>query len=175
MAHFLCPMKLPAGIVVRARAQGEAAAGTVAVSLTGIASGFASAEPCATCTAWGITTATTRGTAITSGLANVKGAWTELVSAANNLIPTRYLTLLIFQRNAAIGSSDLVLDIGIGPATETVLIPNIFLSCSGTRDNAMPQIIGPIPVQIPDGVRVAVRLQSSVASIAWEMCGYSFS
>ena len=176
MSHFVCPVKLPAGVLVRARCQAEGGSGSVvACSVTGIGNGWSGVEPCATCTAWGVVTATTRGTPLTSGAANVKGAWTELVSAANNLAPTRYLTLLVFQRSATIGSSDLMVDIGIGPATEQVLVPNLALSCSGTRDNAMPQLIGPLPISIPAGVRVSVRLQSSVASITWEMCGYSFA
>ena len=103
----------------------------------------------------GMVLSTSDGTVVTgSGTGDVKGAYTELVSAANNTVNSVGGTIFIRSN----GAEDIILlDIAIGGAgSEVVVVPNLMFRMVGT----LSQIAIPIPVRISSGVRIAVRFQS---------------
>lgn len=100
------------------------------------------------------------GVTVTAGAVNTKGAYVDLISAANNLIDSHGVWLYLY--NSA-GGRDWLVDIAIGPSgSEQVIVPNLLWAQSGTAVGNVAVVY--LPIQIPSGVRVAIRCQSSVAS-----------
>lgn len=95
----------------------------------------------------------------TGGAANTKGSWVQLFASA----PFN-ATGLMLQVQCSTGDRAALVDIGIGGAgSEVVILPNIYLWAS-TASAYSGLLSAYLPVQIPAGTRVAVRLQSSAAS-----------
>jgi hypothetical protein len=98
------------------------------------------------------------GTSLTCGVANTKGAWTELEAATEH--DASWALVRIVDPSA--GTHDYLVDIGIGAAAaETVVIPNVPL-CYRSGGAEPHSFL--IPVAIPAGSRVAARAQSSAVS-----------
>lgn len=110
---------------------------------------------------FGVVEANIEGTILTaSGTANTKGAYTEVVSAANNVDGCSDLSIY-FDGVSEATMRSMLLDIAVGGAgSEQVIIENIFLA---SRLIQNPNLIK-LPISITPGVRVSARMQSSVAS-----------
>lgn len=105
---------------------------------------------------------------LTTGAANTKGSWSQVIAATTSEINMIYLSLTAGTFASATNTSCLV-DIGIGAAaSEVVIVPNIAL---GYRVITLNTCFYAFPVNIPLGSRVAVRGQGAEASkgIAVEM------
>lgn len=109
--------------------------------------------------AYGANVSASRGTVIDPGAtANAKGAWTQLSASVQRI---RRLWLAFGTAISTRVSSRVQLDIGVGAASsETVILPDIVLSDNEEHDGIFPSVIGPIPINIPLGARLAVRAQS---------------
>jgi hypothetical protein len=95
--------------------------------------------------------ATTEYTTVTSGAANTKGSWTQLLAATAE--DSAAMLLAFTYPGVMFG-----IDLGVGAAaSETVLVPNIYVGCPG---NALPHAIL-IPVFVKKGTRITARLQDS--------------
>lgn len=104
-----------------------------------------------------------RGTVTTAaGSANTKGSFTQLTAATG--IEGWGIYLYIYGGS---GTSISLVDIGIGAATEDVLIPNLQVP-AGNQSGAVQYFF---PILIPEGSRLSVRHQSSVASNTLRICG----
>lgn len=91
-----------------------------------------------------------------SATLNTKGAWTELIASSNEIYGL-WLALRIASGNSL--NTNVLMDVGIGPAgSEVVVVPDIILS---GRNTIFP--LG-LPLYVPAGTRVAMRLASAVAS-----------
>jgi hypothetical protein len=99
------------------------------------------------------------GAAVTAAAtANTKGAWTQLIAAT----PADCVFAIISIQQ--IYGNRFAIDIGIGPAgSEIVLVPNIVCDVDNTSSGCGCWMIT-IPLQIPAGIRIAARCQSSAAS-----------
>jgi len=86
-AHF--PLTVPSGSVLKVRTQGAIASGTVRVGvwLWGGTPTVAGPWGLSSCTAYGVDTATSDGTAVAGGQA-VKGSWTSIAAASSAAHPT---------------------------------------------------------------------------------------
>lgn len=102
---------------------------------------------------------TTRGVALTTGVADTKGAWVELVG----LTIQDYEGVVVLPQLSASGRTILV-DIGVGAAgSEKAKIPNFKYD---TISNAQGSGIAPtFPLAVAEGLRVAMRGQASSASL----------
>jgi len=109
----------------------------------------------------GFVQATVLGTNVTSSAsADTKGAWVELVSAANNLFDSSVEVCLSF--NSSTNSSFLI-DIGVGgAASEEVIVSNLW--CNTTSVAAHSSDFVKMPIIIPAGQRVSARCQSDEGS-----------
>ena len=116
--------------------------------------------------AYGINSSgTTAGTAVDAGAAaNTLSGWTQLSAS----LPRPISELYIMNSPAALTgntSSYGLVDIGVGPAaSETVVIPTVhFRIVSGGNTNTL---LGPYPVDIPVGARLAIRHQANSTVVA---------
>jgi hypothetical protein len=81
---------------------------------------------------------------------------------ASTTYPIRWICGTVGQNgNSQIADADSLLDISVGAATESVVIPNIHLNWGGVKDIKLPRSFGPIPFDAPAGSRIAVRSQCS--------------
>jgi hypothetical protein len=95
--------------------------------------------------------ASTTYTVLTSGAANVKGAWVQLIASTAEDSGGMFLVL---PYNGVFSG----LDVGVGAAaSETVLVPNIYVGCPG---NAIPNWVF-VPISVKKGTRVSARFQDS--------------
>jgi hypothetical protein len=97
------------------------------------------------------------------GSANKKGAWTQIT--AGSPIPLKMIYLLWgFAINFSAASFGLY-DVGLGPSgQEKILFPDLPIVVQNDRF-VNPPILGPLLVNIPQGVRIAVRLQSDTSDL----------
>jgi hypothetical protein len=99
----------------------------------------------------------TPGTAVTTGgTSATKGTAVELISAASNNQDSYGIYIIAAAHALAATGSDGALDILIGGATDTVLIPNLLMGyCSDQTGNGVKKWF--FPLHIPGGVRIAAQ------------------
>ena len=109
------------------------------------------------CESGGLDTANSRGTTLTAaGSANTKGSWTQLIASTAG----EASGIVVHIQGSGTNSADFLIDIGIGAATEEVLIPDIQWSnaSAGTAGSVV------FPVHVPAGSRISARIASTTAS-----------
>jgi hypothetical protein len=177
----LIPINIPAGSRIAVRLQDNFGGSDVWASGMLLAGGFISNTPFNTITTYGASTATSKGTVADAGAtANTKGTWAQITASTTTAIKA----LMVAATRATQGTSVAadyaqLMDIGVGASgSEQVLIPNFrfvvstmnggvttpYTAGSGTLSglsSLFPGIIPPILCDIPAGVRLAVRQQSS--------------
>jgi hypothetical protein len=112
----------------------------------------------------GFVLANVEGTDLTSGLANTKGAYVELLSAANNTSNSTSIEVVLQMNVSGTVTAQLLIDIAIGGAgSEEVIIPNLWYY----SDNSLLHNVDTayFPINIPEGVRISARMQSDLASV----------
>lgn len=106
----------------------------------------------------GFTSGTTVGTAITSGTANTKGSWTQIVASTPYDASAFLLDLWVSSAGL-----DYLVDIGVGAAaSEYVVLPNLYIRAGTTTGLTSEYTL--VPLSIPTGTRVSARAQCSTAS-----------
>lgn len=108
--------------------------------------------------------------------ANTKSGFTEIVASTTR--DAKGFSLFFCTPASATTNATFLVDFGIGPATEVVILPNIFLVSKAYDYFAAPGNVGPIWTPIPAGSRLSMNLQCSrntaadrklqVAIILWE-------
>lgn len=163
------PLNIPAGSRISASMQADVFGNCPNINCTIIplGIGFAGAQPCDAFEAWGVDTATSQGTQATASATQyTKGAWVEMIAATG--IDSQQIVVQL--QRASLASGRYRLDIGIGAAgSEVVAVGDITFvtgSDSGTdasqfcsRDMTLH-----IPLTIPTGSRVSMRIESNGAS-----------
>jgi hypothetical protein len=183
------PINVPAGSRISVRCQDNFGSSTAFVSGLLVAGGFAGQPPLNTVTAYGANTATSTGvTADAGGTANTKGAWAQITAATTAAMKA----IMVSGIRAAPGTAQVadyahLVDIGVGASgSEQVLIPNMVFQASLTTGGAtgsplvmtglstlFPRFIPPIPCDIPAGVRLAVRQQSTTTNATDRTAAYA--
>lgn len=161
IAHTVyVPISVPAGSRLSARCQCETLSATVDVSLVLHGGGFIQPNALNRCTTYGANTADSGGVSVDPGAVNhTKGAYSEVTASTTN--PIKFLIIgFANQSNGVRGTLRSLVDIGIGAATEEVLIPNMLIGLEGTTDSVSPKYIG-YPCNIPAGSRLTCRSQAS--------------
>lgn len=166
------PIKIPAESSLSARIQTNTAATSLNVALNLLNYGFVMPSGLQVHETWGLTAgASTFPTTVDAGaVANTKGSWTPLVtSTARNV---RSITIVFCTVTNISAISSLLIDIGVGPANEeVVIVPNIPVGFNNGEDKVTPPRYGPIAVHIPAGSRVSARAQASTTTAANRQCG----
>lgn len=157
------PVAVPAGTRLSARVQSPGASSALYVNVTLFAQGLTPSSPLSRVTSYGEVLSLTSALALDpGGVANTKGAWVELVGATTS--PIREL-LVSFAENNQFSSTSCswLVDFGLGAAgAEVVLLPDIGAVVNTTTDIVLPTNVGPLPLDLPAGVRLAVRAQCSI-------------
>jgi hypothetical protein len=166
-SRYLFPIRVSAGTRIAARSQCNTGSATIHVKVNLMGSGFISPFPLSRVTTYGANTSDSGGTSIDpGGVANTKGAYTEIAAATSDPIRGLFLAIGI-QANTARTAGTWLVDIAVGAAgSEQIIIPNLGLVASGDTDLIMPSTIGILPCSIPAGTRVAVRAQSTITDAA---------
>lgn len=96
------------------------------------------------------------------GTADTKNSYSEIV--ASTTYPIRELYIVLGnQANTARTDCNWLIDISVGASlSEQIVIPDVYVSCNAVGDLVLPEVIGPIPVNIPAGSRLAARCACSI-------------
>lgn len=98
-------------------------------------------------------------TSCTTGAVNTKGSWTQIIASA----PFDACGFYLSTRPGG-GTSQLLMDIGIGASgSEVIIAPDLFFSSEHTGGDLWDSIVY-IPLRIKSGTRVAIRAQCNIAT-----------
>lgn len=159
---FFLPIFIPAGSRISVRGQSSVGGTSKGFVFVLVSSGWES-QGLNKIETLGANTVDSGGTSIDpGGSANTKGSYAEITAATGH----RYKALLISfgqQANAARTACYWLVDIAIGAAgSEKVIISDLIIGGSNNTMAIHPRVIGPIPVDIPAGTRIAVRAQCTI-------------
>lgn len=162
---YYLPLSIRGGTRLTARSQSSFGNQTTRVSMTLGANGLAPGSGYTKVVMYNVNTATSRPTTNVVAGNDVKGAWAQMgvtTSATRALLAVRWG----WSDNSTLPSVDIFHDIGIGPSgSERVLIPDLHFTTIGANGTCNP-VLGPFPVNLPIGTRIAVRGQGSTAVTA---------
>lgn len=161
------PVRVPAGSRVAAcLATAGVDSGYAGVTLIGAGPGVPSGFQRAT--DYGTNAGAASGTSVDAGAsANTKGSWVQLVASTTH--PIRSLLVMAHAAGSSGSAGRHLLDIAIGPSN-SIILANLVVQKSYAW---APGWIGPIPVSIPAGTRIAARAQCSVTTTGVKELGIS--
>jgi len=166
MRTFL-PMSIPAATRLAARSQSSAGGNSIDANLLLVSAAHLLAPfPAARIDTYGFVAGSTAGTGVDpGGSVNTKGSWAQLASGTT--YPCQLAMLAVYFPTTPSSESRWYLDLGIGASgSERVVVPNLFFGTAAT--NAMrSQFIGPFPLTLPAGTRIAARAQSTLSSATY--------
>lgn len=164
MPHpYLLPLWIPAGSRLAARCQSSTGGADIKVSAHLFTTGFMPSSPLSILDTYGAAAADSGGVSVDpGGTINTKGAWSELTASTTR--SARFLWLALGnQINTVRSEGFFLIDVGVGAGgSEQVILPNLRAAGLAGPDGMGPFVIGPLPVMIPSGVRVAARAQCSI-------------
>ena len=158
------PIAVPAGSRLSARVQDSGQGGMdIYVHLQLMSQGFLPSQPFSRCSAYGIVTASSRGTEIDPGAtSNTKGDWVQFDADVDQDIRAILMEVGAGGTAKSAGKRSWLVDVGIGAdGSEVVIVPDLLFGSDNFLDNIAPVSVGPLPCHIPKGSRLAVRCQHS--------------
>jgi hypothetical protein len=162
----ILPLMIKAGTRIAVRGQAGGASETDHVSLSVCDGSFTDMEGCAGVDGLGFDAVNTHGVQVTSGAANTKGAYTEIVASTARDYVGLFLSMGPKDGATSLASLLTYVDIAIGAAgSEIILVPNIWLarvSQIGIYSGAGPQFY---PVSVPAGTRLSLRFSALAAAV----------
>lgn len=160
-AYF--PIRVPKGSRISARTQSNVSGALLYVLAQMIPTGPRMPPPFNRVTAYGVSTTTSLGTAVDAGgTADTKGAFTELVASTTNPIRGAVVAIGPDTDVTTAALCYFSLDVGVGAATEDVVIPDMTIVRETASDQPKPSHFGPYPVIAPAASRITARTQCSV-------------
>lgn len=161
--RWLVPIYVPAGSRISAQAAGNATSTAMRVGVRMIGGVNAPGFPCGTkVTTYGIGTVP-NGTAITPGVSNAEGAWTQITASTTE----KHIALFdSFQVNADTSTTNslLAVDMGYGAATEEEVLGQEFFLLNSNETMVDFGIRWPIFKNIPSSSRLVMRASNSIAT-----------
>lgn len=160
---YRLPLTIPAGVRISGRHMSHAFGN---VGLTFSAFAFLSGGNTLSygrCESLGVNPADSGGTSVDpGGSAGTYGAWTQL--AASTSFHARALILTAGNQTNTVRTSMFGdVQVGIGSAgSEQAILDRIALEADATMDGPCRPVMGPFPVNIPKGSRIAVRMRMSI-------------
>lgn len=162
-SHVRFPVRIPVGTRIAARYQVSVYSGHVLYGAVLLGSNpFLPGPGLQRVTAYGVNAGDSGAVGVDPGsVANTKGAYSEVEDSTANPIRLLYIALGIQYNNVMTGG-DVLLDVAIGAAgSEKDILSNVWVYAADT-ENYAPAVLGPFPVNIPAGTRLAVRAQSTI-------------
>lgn len=161
--QIFLPIGIPAGTRISARCQSTSASAVSRIQVVTMYGSWLTAPPLGRVTDYGTATGDSGGVSIDpGGSANTKGSWAQITASTTN--PIRSMLVAVGnQNNSSRGAAtDWLLDVGIGGSgSEQVIVADWHVEVATSDDNLEPHYLGPIPVNIPAGTRLAARSQAS--------------
>lgn len=169
------PIRIPSGSRLVARCQSTSTANIPKVTVTIMSANLSGLSGFSRMTAYGITTADSGGTSVDpGGTANTKGAYSELTSSTTHPISVLFIAIAA-QANAALTDAAWLCDFSMGAAgSERIILPDQWVGTQTASDVITPSFVGPIPVSIPAGTRLAARSQCSIIDAADRLYDVAF-
>lgn len=159
------PLHIPSGSRIAARVhRSNVASTTVDVSIVGCAASPFGIPPYRRCTTYGTVLASAKGTQIDpGGTANTKSAHVEIEDSTANPIKLLYAIVLRSQTGGNNSTDvDALTEFYVGAASsEQPLVPYCVQHMGATGDVWQPRTFGPFKVDLPAGVRITGKAQSS--------------
>lgn len=157
LCNYRLPVRLKSGKQVGVRCAASTGSQVLNVALTGYSRGDNGGNGYSRMIRLD-TPASSRGIQVDPGAtANTKGAWTQLVASTAQHYDALYVVVGQNGDVARTATATALADIGLGAAaSERVVIPNIFMRWTSTQDGPI-LMLGPAPIQVPAGVRLAAR------------------
>lgn len=163
--QIFLPLSIPDGTRVAARCQSSAASSS-AIQVALILSGATPYQPTGLSkfVCYGVNTGTTLLTALAASFGS-KGSYSQITAATEDR-PARSLHLIAGnEANTNRTNGQYVVDVAIGAAaSETIILPDLYVAGTA-QETVSPHYMGPFPVNLPASTRIAVRQQSSGASV----------
>lgn len=164
LTAYWLPISIPAGTRVTVRSQCSSGSSIVSyVSLILCEAHLTRESPLGRVTAYGMTAADSGMTGLEpGGTANTKNSYSQIVASTSNPIKELYI---VFGNLANVTRTDCnwLVDLARGASlSEQIIIPDICVSCNAVTDQVFPSVIGPIPMNIPAGTRLAARCACSI-------------
>lgn len=159
--QYYFPIPIPAGSRLAGKQQSNGT-GSVYLSFNFIARNMLPSSPLGLITTYGADLTDSGGTQIDpGGTADTEGAYSQITASAT--YPIKQLIMAIGQQsNTTQTSQTQMIDLAIGPATETPLISNLGYGVNTFSDVGSPIVYGPFDVDIPAATRLAVRSMCSI-------------
>lgn len=102
----------------------------------------------------------------TSGTANTKGSWAELVASTPFDASSIIIHFSDFHNN-----NEFLVDVGIGASSsEKVIVPNVYRAVPSNVHDRGSLLI---PIPIPSGTRISARAQRAIVGSLSQYCGVS--
>ena len=158
---YLFPILIPAGTRIAARAQDQFGTQTMQVSIELISGTNLAGGVCPSMVSEYGATTDSQGTSINSGaVAHTDSSWVQITAAT-----TRDHHWLVFAGvfSTTIAEVTLLIDIGIGAATEQEIVSDIFVSADVTA-GLTAATVHHYPIFIPSGSRLTIRARSSATN-----------
>lgn len=156
---YLIPIFVPKGSRLSARCQSNSISATIAVSLV-LMSGtmLGGGQSPSFVSAYGADTAATLGTNVDpGGVANTDSSWVQLTASTDRAHHWLIVAGRFGDANITTGAA-WRLSIGIGAATETVLIADLHVS-AGTNEDLPYGAVAQLPCFVPAGSRLTARVR----------------
>lgn len=160
---YSIPVRIPEGFFVGIRCASSTASATLRAIVTAATSMPLGAGSFSECKAY-YTATTSRGVTIDAGsTANTKPAWTSVGTVgANEMVDAIMIGIGPNADVTRTAATTGLLDIGVGSAgAQYVVLQNILWGFTTTSDTPFPNVIGPLPVSIPQSSTIWARMQST--------------
>lgn len=157
------PIGVPAGTRLSARCQCTSASGISRVQVVAVYGGWVGQPPLAVVTDHGSAVADSGGVSVDpGGTANTKGSYSQIVASTSRAMKAMIIGIGN-QNNGSRTIADFLLDLAIGAAaSETIIVADLHLEASASDDAMRPVFVGPIPISIPAGTRLAARAACTI-------------
>ncbi|MDF2969694.1 MAG: hypothetical protein K0R61_144 [Microvirga sp.] len=170
--HF--PVSLAKGTRIAAKCSAAVGSSALRISVNAFSSHWLGSAPAGPIVTYGATTATSNALAPSPpGSANTEGNWTQLIAATT--VAHRGLILACGKdyTDTALLSANVAIDIGVGAAgVEQEMLSDVVCAPNVTADFVYPATLGPLPVPIPKGSRLAMRYRSSSTQTGVQFVAY---
>ena len=158
MGKLELQLHVPAGSRLSVRVQCSTSSNSLIFSGCGISQGFGNSAGLSKIVSYGAESANSGGTAVVAGSSGVKGSYSELTASTNEDIKSLIISVGLQGANTGIFA-----DVAIGGSgSEEIIIPDLWFYVS---TGIMPNCYN-IPMSIPAGSRIAIRMQSFTGSLS---------
>ncbi len=158
--RWLFPLFIPKASRIAAQTAASSSGATCDIAVSLFNAGFGSHGLPSTVAEYG-TISSSNGVQVDPGATpHTDAAWTELTSATS--WEHNWLVLTVTNKDGGYtGAVKYLIDVGIGSATETVLVSDLSIGGGNTADVPKPGGVFHLPVHVTKGSRLTVRHRSS--------------